>query len=269
MLSTARPKPAVDEALDSSPQTQGAPSISVIVPAHNEARSLPTLVERVGQTLQAEGWSYEILVVDDGSRDNTRAVLEELQGNHPRLRARFLDRQRGKSYALSCGLRAARGDTVVFMDADLQDVPEEVPTLLRALEDGPLDLVQGWREHRADSPIKPLASVAFNRMCSSLSGLHLHDVNCGLKVFRRSALTDLRLAAGEHRFVPLLAHRTGLRVGEVKVQHSPRAFGKSRYGWSRYGVGLRDLVRIALLPRLLEALHPDRQNPGESQHELT
>jgi len=251
------PVPPVSEASthpNESTDPAATPDISVIVPAHNEARSLPLLVERVSQTLGSESRSYEILVIDDGSSDDTRSVLERLKAHHPRLRPRFLDRQRGKSFALDCGLRAARGHTVVFMDADLQDVPEELPTLLHALEEGAFDLVQGWREERADSRFKTLASTGFNAMCSSLSGLRLHDVNCGLKVFRRSALLELRLEDGGHRFVPLLAHRAGLRVGEIKVRHAPRAFGRSRYGWTRYAIGLRDLVRVALLPRLQAAL---------------
>ena len=232
------------------------PEISVIVPAHNEAPSLELLAGRVRDVLEREGRTYEIIVVDDGSKDGSLDILRRMHDDDPRVRVRSLAFRHGKSAALDCGFKAARGSIVVTMDADLQDLPEELPTLIQALETNELDLVQACRVERNDSRHKILASWVFNRFCSLFSGLRLGDVNCGFKVIRRDVVRRLRLGDDMHRFIPILVHRMGGAVQEVPVRHARRAFGGSKYGPMRYLRGFSDLVGVVLLPRLLHAVAP-------------
>ncbi len=232
------------------------PELSIVVPAHNEEPSLAQLTGRVRDTLDREGITFEIVIVDDGSSDGTAATLHRLRSEDPRFRSRVLSFRHGKSAALDCGFKAARGRVIVTMDGDLQDLPEEIPTMLRALEEQELDLVQGWRKHREDKAFKIFASWVFNSLCSRFSGLRTRDVNCGFKAMRSEVVNDLKLGDDMHRFIPLLAHRRGYRVGEVPVRHARRAFGRSKYGPLRYLRGLNDLIVIALLPRLLRNASP-------------
>ncbi len=228
--------------------------VSVIVPARDEERSLPSLIERVGRTLDEQGMDWEIVVVDDGSLDGSAATLRALASD--RIRPLILDGNHGKSAALACGLDAARGALVVLMDADLQDLPEEMPALLAPIRAGQLDLAQGWRTDRQDTAFKCIASRVFNGLCTAASGLRVHDVNCGYKAMHRDVARRIRLSRGMHRFLPVLAWRQGFRVGEVPVRHAHRAFGASRYGVWRYLRGLNDLVSVVLLPRVLGVLAP-------------
>jgi glycosyltransferase involved in cell wall biosynthesis len=230
------------------------PDVSVVIPAHGEASALPLLLDRVAFVLERERLRFEVIVVDDGSADGSAAILRRRHGEDPRLRARILSKRHGKSAALDTGLRAARGRFVVVMDADLQDLPEEIPGLLRALDDGGFDLVQGWRQDRADPRGKVVASRVFNALCARFSGLPLHDVNCGFKAMRRHVLPSLRLGDDMHRFIPVLVQRRGFRVGEVPVRHARRAFGHSKYGPRRYARGLLDLALAVALPRGAAAL---------------
>ncbi|MEE2828756.1 MAG: glycosyltransferase family 2 protein, partial [Myxococcota bacterium] len=220
------------------------PELSVVIPAHNEAPSLELVTQRVRDVLEREERSFELIVVDDGSRDGTAETLERLHREDPRIRARILAYRHGKSAALTCGFRAARGRIVVTMDADLQDLPEEIPKLIRTLEEEELDLVQAWRAERNDPRYKVFASWVFNTCCFVFSGLRLRDVNCGLKVLRRSVARRLRLGDDMHRFIPILVHRSGGRVGEVAVRHARRAFGRSKYGPMRYLRGFSDLLGV-------------------------
>ncbi len=231
------------------------PEVSVIVPAHNEEPALRALVGRVRETLDREGKTWELIVVDDGSRDGTEDVLRAMHADDPRVRVRILRTRHGKSAALDVGLRAARGDVFVTMDADLQDQPEEIPVLLRAL-DGGLDVVQAWRIEREDTAFKVFASWIFNALCSAFSGLRLRDVNCGFKALRREAALGLSLGADMHRFIPVLLHRQGFAVGEIRVRHARRAHGRSKYGVLRYFRGFNDLIGVVLLPRLLHGIAP-------------
>lgn len=231
------------------------PDVSVVVPAKDEAASLRLLAERVRAVLDAEGLSWELVVVDDGSTDGSDRLLAELARDQ-RIRPRVLAGNHGKSAALACGLDAARGAYVVLMDADLQDLPEEMPALLAPLRDGRLDLTQGWRTDRQDTAFKRIASKVFNGLCTAASGLRVHDVNCGYKAMTRAVARRLRLSRGMHRFLPVLAWRMGFRVGEVPVRHAHRAFGRSRYGALRYFRGLNDLFSVVLLPRILAHVSP-------------
>ncbi len=232
------------------------PSVSVLVPARNEAASLEFLARRVRETLDAAELSWELIVIDDGSTDGSADLIRAIAAAEPRVRGRLLAGHQGKSAALACGIQAARGRYVVFMDADLQDLPEEMPVLLGPILQGDLDLVQGWRVDRQDATLKVLASRVFNGLCTAFSGLRVHDVNCGFKAMRRSVAAHLILAEGMHRFIPVQAWRRGFRVGEIRVRHARRAFGGSRYGAFRYLRGLNDLVGAVLLPRILQRTAP-------------
>lgn len=232
------------------------PDVSVVVPAFNEADALPLLASRISDVLGRADLRWELILVDDGSRDGTAGIIRALVAEHDEVRGRLLAGRQGKSLALVSGLRAARGRVVVTMDADLQDLPEEIPRLLSALRSRELDVVQAWRERRNDTPFKRMASWAFNRLCSAFSGLPLHDVNCGFKAMQARAARSLRLGPDLHRFIPVLLHRQGFAVGEEPVRHARRAFGRSKYGWGRYVRGFSDLVTVVLLPRLLQAAQP-------------
>lgn len=240
----------------------GAPQVSVIVPAYNEVESLALLASRVRDVFERAGRSFEIVFVDDGSTDGSAECLTKLHGGDPRVRARILDGRWGKSAALDCGIAAARGEVLVFMDADLQDLPEEVELLLAPIEAGELDLVQGWRRARSDTPFKVFASAIFNRLVSWSGGLVVRDVNCGYKAMRRAVARSLHLGDDMHRFVPVLAHRNGFRVGEVPVRHAARAFGRSRYGFARYLRGFSDILVVLVLPRVARALAPGLGTAG-------
>jgi glycosyltransferase involved in cell wall biosynthesis len=231
--------------------TEESPEVSVVIPAYNEAPSLELIAGRIRDVLEREQRSYEIIFVDDGSRDESWNILKRIHLQDPRVRVRRLDGQQGKSAALSSGFRAARGGIVVTMDADLQDLPEEIPILIAALEKDSLDLVQAWRSDRHDSAHKVFASSTFNTCCSLLSGLPLRDINCGFKAMRSEVARRLSLETDMHRFIPILVHRSGARVAEVSVRHARRAFGQSKYGLMRYLHGIRGLLTVVLIPRLL------------------
>ena len=221
------------------------PSLSVIVPVLNEDQSLEELHARLSASIPADS---EILFVDDGSTDGTRGVLGKIAAGDSRVRVIRFRRNFGKSMALEAGFRKSRGKVVVTIDADLQDDPGEIPRLIQKLDEG-YDLVGGWRRRRRDPRGKVLGSRIFNFIVSVLGGVRLRDVNCGLKVLRREVLDDIVLAGGFHRFIPLLAHWRGYRVGEVDVAHSPRRHGKSRYRGDRIPQGLLDLLAVTFLLR--------------------
>ena len=229
--------------------TGSVPVVSVVVPAHDEQPSLWVLANRVRDVLDRAGLSFELIVVDDGSRDGTAELLRSLAREDPRFRARILRHRHGKSAALGCGLAAARGRIVATMDADLQDLPEELPAMLEPIRSGRADVVQAWRRDRHDVRHKVLASRLFNQMCSAASGFVLHDVNCGFKAMTAEAAATLELGDDTHRFVPVMLHRLGYRVVEVQVHHARRAFGRSKYGPMRYARGLRLLVKVVLRDR--------------------
>jgi glycosyltransferase involved in cell wall biosynthesis len=222
------------------------PGISAIVPAYNEAESLPELHRELVAALEASGRSWEILYVDDGSRDGTDGVIAALCAADRRVCALALRRNFGKSAALATGFRAARGEWVLTLDADLQDDPAELPRLAAALEGG-LDLVSGWKQKRRDPFTKTLPSRLFNAVTSRVSGVRLHDFNCGFKLYRREVIEAVDVYGERHRFVPALAHWQGFRVGEVPVHHRARRYGRSKFGASRFINGFLDLVSAAFL----------------------
>jgi glycosyltransferase involved in cell wall biosynthesis len=223
--------------------------ISVVVPVYNEQESLSLLLEEldtVFRDLNAE--PAEFIFVDDGSRDGSWAVLANLARQDPRVRAIRFRRNFGKAAALTAGFESARGDLVFTMDADLQDDPAEIPRFLARLGEG-LDVVSGWKRTRHDPWHKVYPSRVFNWMVSTLTGCRLHDHNCGFKLYRREVLREVGLYGELHRFVPVLAHARGFRVGEVVVRHRARRHGHSKYGLSRFFKGFLDLVTVRFLTR--------------------
>lgn len=222
------------------------PPLTVVVPVLDEATTLPEVHRRLRSALPP---GTEIIFSDDGSRDGSIDVARSLVRSDPLVRAIRLRRHLGKSHALAAGFARARGLWIATLDADLQEDPEEIARLLAVLEAEGFDLVGGWRRLRRDPPAKVLASRIFNSLVSFLGGVRFRDINCGLKVMRREVMDELSLAAGFHRFIPLLAHWKGFRVTEREVAHRPREHGRSRYGGERIFHGLVDLLVILFLVR--------------------
>jgi glycosyltransferase involved in cell wall biosynthesis len=222
------------------------PEVSVVIPAFNEAESLRELIPAIARVLDGAGRSFEILIVDDGSGDDTFEVAADLARGDRRIRALALRRNFGKSAALATGFADCRGRLVVTMDADLQDDPDEIPAFLADL-DGGLDLVSGWKRKRHDPISKTIPSWCWNRMTAWSTGIRLHDFNCGFKAYRREVCDQITLYGEMHRFVPVLAHQEGFRIGEREVRHHPRRYGRSKYGAGRFIRGFLDLLEVAFL----------------------
>ena len=212
----------------------GSVGVSVVIPLYNEAESLPELHRELAGCLDSLGRTWEVIYVDDGSRDGSDRAIDALCAGDARVRALSLRRNFGKSAALATGFRLVRGELVVTMDADLQDDPAELPRLIAAL-DGGLDLVSGWKQNRQDPITKTLPSRLFNAVTASVAGVRLHDFNCGFKVYRREVVDAIEIYGELHRFIPALAHWRGFRVGEVGVNHRARRYGQSKFGASRCG----------------------------------
>jgi glycosyltransferase involved in cell wall biosynthesis len=226
--------------------------ISFVIPLLNEEESLPALYEAIGAAAEPMPVDYEIIFVDDGSTDHSVAVLEGLyraDGEH--VRVIQFRRNFGKTAALSAGFSLAQGEIVVTMDADLQDDPNELPKLLAKLDQG-YDLVGAWRAHRRDSISKKWPSRLANTTVSKLTGLQLHDINCGFKVYRREVVRDLKLYGELHRYIPVLAHWKGYRVTEEQVTHHPRRFGASKYGARRLARGYIDFLSVLFMTTYLK-----------------
>lgn len=221
--------------------------LSVVIPLLDEAENLPLLYEQLTKTLQALGQPYEILFVDDGSRDASPLVLEELFRRDPvHVRVLQFRRNFGKTAALSAGFARARGQVIITMDADLQDDPTEIPAMLAKLNEG-YDLVAAWRQRRRDAWNKTLPSRLFNFVVSRTTGVRLHDFNCGFKAYRRAVTDSVRLYGELHRFIPVLAHQQGFRISELPVVHHPRHAGRSKYGTGRLLRGFLDFGIVMFL----------------------
>jgi glycosyltransferase involved in cell wall biosynthesis len=223
-------------------------SISVVVPVHDEELTVVPLYEELAATLDPLGREWEVLFVDDGSTDGTFAALTRLHDAARNVRVVRLRRNFGKATALASGFAQVQGDVVVTMDGDLQDDPAEIPKLLAKLEEG-FDLVSGWKTQRRDPLTRRIPSRIFNGVTGAVSGLHMHDMNCGLKAYRAEVVKGLRLYGELHRFVPVLAHQRGYRVAELPVNHRPRGHGRSRYGLERYLRGAFDLLSVSFIGR--------------------
>jgi glycosyltransferase involved in cell wall biosynthesis len=223
-------------------------SISVIVPLFNEEESLRELHEGLATELELLEADAEIIYVDDGSTDRSFEVVRSLQDEDPRIRIVRFRRNFGKSAALSAGFRTARGETIVTIDADLQDLPSEMHKLVLKLEEGH-DLVSGWKKDRQDPIGKRWPSKLFNAVTSLLTGVPLHDMNCGFKAYRREVVEEIRVYGEMHRYIPVLASYRGFRVGEVPVEHRRRIYGRSKYGMGRFFGGFFDLLTVIMLTR--------------------
>ncbi|NMC20788.1 MAG: glycosyltransferase family 2 protein [Thermogutta sp.] len=220
--------------------------LSIVIPVFNEAPSLRQLHAEIAEVLAQHDYTAEIIFVDDGSRDESWTVIRELAAQDRRVRAVRFRRNFGKAAALSAGFAMARNARVLTMDADLQDDPREMPNFLAKVEEG-FDVVSGWKKIRHDPWHKVLPSRVFNWMVSSMTGVRLHDHNCGMKCYRREVLGEVILYGELHRFVPVLAAARGFTVGELVIHHRPRRFGKSKYGFSRFVKGFLDLLTVRFL----------------------
>jgi glycosyltransferase involved in cell wall biosynthesis len=223
--------------------------ITVIVPVRDEADSVAELSRRVAEILDRLGKSFEIVFVDDGSRDGTPARVREARERDPRVKLVRLRRNFGKAAALCAGFDHSNGRLVITMDGDLQDDPDEIPRFLAALADGDLDLVSGWKRRRHDPLSKTVPSRLFNWVTRGLAQVDLHDFNCGFKAYRREVLAEIAVYGELHRYIPVLASRRGFAVGEIEVTHHPRRHGLSKYGWDRFYKGLLDLITVLFITR--------------------
>lgn len=220
--------------------------ISIVIPAYNEAESLGTLVQEIEGVAKEHQLLVEALVVDDGSNDDTWGVIRDLTSQHATVRGIRFRRNFGKAAALSAGFRAARGDIVMTIDGDLQDDPQEIPRFLAEMDKG-LDVVSGWKQVRHDPWHKVFPSRVFNWMVSKLTGVYLHDHNCGMKCFRTAVVREVPLYGELHRFIPVLAQARGFKVGEIAIRHRARKFGASKYGMRRFVKGFLDLLTVKFL----------------------
>lgn len=222
--------------------------VSLVIPLLNEQESLKPLTEQVSAELFWLNKTFEIIFIDDGSTDGSFNILLELKKVHPQIRIVRFRRNFGKSAALSEGFKRAKGEIVITMDADLQDDPKEIPNLIAQIESG-IDLVSGWKKKRHDPLTKTLPSKFFNMTTRKLTGIKIHDFNCGLKAYRREVIKAIPVYGELHRYLPALAHWMGFSVGELVVMHHPRKFGKSKFGVRRFFSGFFDLLTVLFLTR--------------------
>lgn len=220
--------------------------LSVVIPLLNEEESLPELTAWIEKVMQEHQYSYEIIYVDDGSTDNSWQVIEQLREKNHHVKGIKFQRNYGKSAGLNEGFRAAQGDVIITMDADLQDSPDEIPELRRMIIEDNFDLVSGWKKVRYDNKFtKNLPSKLFNAAARRMSGIILHDFNCGLKSYKRKVVKSIEVYGEMHRYVPVLAKWAGFRkIGEKVVEHRPRKYGVSKFGWDRFINGFLDLMTI-------------------------
>lgn len=223
--------------------------ISIIVPLLNEAESLPELCSRIDEVLSGVGLDYELIMVDDGSTDDSWARIESLSKNNTHIHGIRFRRNYGKSAALYCGFERAQGDVVVTMDADLQDFPEEVPEMYRMIKEEGWDIVSGWKQHRQDNALtKNLPSKLYNATARRITGIKLHDMNCGLKAYRSEVVKNIEVYGEMHRYIPYLAKNAGFaRITEKPTQHAKRKYGSSKFGMNRFVNGFLDLMSLWFL----------------------
>lgn len=220
--------------------------LTVLVPAYNEAESLPELVAAISSELARLAGGTEILIIDDGSSDGTLELLRGIASGNPLVHVISFRRNYGKSAALAVGFAEARGEVIITMDADLQDDPAEIPRLLTRLDEG-FDVVSGWKQNRQDPIMKTMPSKLFNAVTSAACGLRLHDFNCGLKAWRREAARSLEVYGELHRYLPALSHLQGFKVTELPVKHHARRYGVTKFGSSRFINGFLDLLAVMFL----------------------
>ncbi len=223
--------------------------ISVIVPAFNERESLPELCSRIHNVMLEHGYSYEVIIVDDGSTDGSWDCISDISKIDDSVHGIRFRRNYGKSGALYCGFKRAEGNVVITMDADLQDFPEEIPESYRMITEQGYDLVSGWKQHRQDNALtKNLPSKLYNATARRITGIKLHDMNCGLKAYRKEVVKNIEVYGEMHRYIPYLAKNAGfIKIGEKPVQHTKRKYGKSKFGIERFINGFLDLQSLWFL----------------------
>lgn len=225
--------------------------ISIIIPLYNEEESLPELIAWVDRVMKENNFSYEAIMVDDGSFDNSWNVIENLARSNQSVKAIHLRRNYGKSAALYCGFKAAKGDVVITMDADLQDSPDEVPGLFKMIKEENFDLVSGWKKKRKDPLLsKNLPSKLYNGTVRYLYGIKLHDMNCGLKAYKNEVIKSIEIFGEMHRYIPVIAYKAGFRkIGEKVVAHQKRKYGITKFGLNRFMNGYLDLLTITFISK--------------------
>ena len=225
-------------------------NISVVIPLLNEEESLPELTSWIDRVMQENKFSYEVILIDDGSKDASWKVIGELISNNPNIKAIRFKRNYGKSAALNSGFEVASGDVVITMDADLQDSPDEIPGLYKMIMEDGYDLVSGWKKKRHDPLGKTLPSKFFNRITRMMSGIRLHDFNCGLKAYKLDLIQSIEVYGEMHRYIPVIAKWAGFNnIGEKVVLHQERKFGKTKFGMERFIKGFLDLLSITFVTR--------------------
>lgn len=225
--------------------------LSIVIPLYNEEESLQELTQQIKSALDKDISNYEVIFIDDGSSDNSYKIIEEINSNDSRFKCIKLRKNYGKSAALSIGFREAKGDYVITMDADLQDDPREIPEMISILEKG-YDLVSGWKKVRYDPFIKKHTSKIFNFVTSKVSGIRLHDFNCGLKAYKKDVVKSLKVYGEMHRYLPALAHLSGFKVTEKVVKHHPRKYGTTKFGANRFLNGFLDLLTVIFTTKFIK-----------------
>jgi len=224
--------------------------ISVIIPLLNEEESLPELTQWIVRVMKANTFSYEVVFIDDGSRDMSWKVISDLHEQHPEIKGLKFRRNYGKSAALNEGFAIAQGDVIITMDADMQDSPDEIPALYKMIAVDGLDLVSGWKKHRHDPISKTIPSKFFNWTTAQITGIKLHDFNCGLKAYRKDLIKSIEVYGEMHRYIPQIAKTAGFyKIGEKIVEHRARKYGESKFGWERFMKGFLDLTSIMFVSK--------------------
>ncbi|MFP4024899.1 MAG: glycosyltransferase family 2 protein [Thiohalospira sp.] len=224
--------------------------ISVVIPLLNEEESLPELVDWIKKVMAAHQYTYEIILVDDGSKDNSWEVISDLSSKNPEVKGIKFRKNYGKSAALHTGFGDAKGDVVITMDADLQDNPDEIPGLFRMIKEDGYDLVSGWKKKRYDPISKTIPSKLYNRTARTLTGIKLHDFNCGLKAYKNEVVKNIEVYGEMHRYIPVIAKKAGFsNIGEKIVKHQSRKYGVTKFGLDRFIKGYLDLLSITFISK--------------------
>jgi len=223
--------------------------LSIVVPLFNEEESLPELCSWIKSVVDQHGYTYEVLLIDDGSRDDSWKVIQTIAAGNPNIKGIKFQRNYGKSAALNEGFKAAQGDVIITMDADMQDSPDEIPALYKMIVEDGYDMVSGWKKKRFDNTLtKNIPSKLFNAVARKSSGIKLHDFNCGLKAYKKKVVKCIEVFGEMHRYIPVLAKWSGFRkIGEKVVEHRPRKYGTTKFGWDRFINGFLDLGTIMFL----------------------
>lgn len=224
--------------------------ISVVVPLFNEEESLPELVAWIERVMQANNFSHEVLLIDDGSRDKSWSVVEKLSAQDPKIKGIRFRKNYGKSAALQVGFTHAQGDVIITMDADLQDSPDEIPALYKMITEDNFDLVSGWKQKRFDPLSKTIPTKIYNGATRAMTGIQLHDMNCGLKAYKNEVVKSVEVYGEMHRYIPVLAKKAGYaNIGEKVVQHQQRKYGVTKFGMERFLYGFLDLLSVTFMTR--------------------